>query len=77
MTSIKTEGIQHEYSVIPGVMEPVTDVILNIKGLVIKSHSKVPKTVYIKADTRGTVKAQDIICDETIEIINPEQHHQR
>lgn len=73
-TSIRIEGVQHEFSTIPGVMEPVTDIVLNIKGLVLISHSKVPKIVYIKAEKKGEIKAKDIICDETIEIINPEHH---
>ncbi len=74
VTSIKIDGIQHEFSTMPGVLEALTDIILNIKGVVLRSHSKVPKTVYIKADTKGEVKAKDIICDETIEIINPDHH---
>ena len=72
VTSVRIEGVQHEFSTIPGVMEPVTDIILNIKGLVLRSHSKVPKTVYIKVDKKGVVRAKDIICDETIEIMNPQ-----
>jgi len=48
--------------------------ILNIKELVIRSHSKVAKVVYIKADKKGEIKAKDIICDETIEVLNPEHH---
>ncbi len=74
VTSLKIESVQHEFSTIPGVMEPVTDIILNIKQLVLRSHSKTPKTIYLKADTKGEVKAKDIICDETVEILNPELH---
>ncbi|MFA5088384.1 MAG: DNA-directed RNA polymerase subunit alpha [Candidatus Omnitrophota bacterium] len=74
ITSVKIEGVQHEFSAIPGVLESVTEIILNIKGLVLKSHSKVAKTVFIKADKKGEVRAKDIICDETIEIVNPEHH---
>ena len=66
--------MQHEFSTVPGVLEAVTELVLNIKGLVLKSHSKVPKIVYIKADKKGEVKAKDIICDETVEIINPDHH---
>ncbi len=72
VTSIKIDGVQHEFSTIPGVMEPVTDIVLNIKGLVLRSHSKVPKTIYIKADKKGEIRAGNIICDETIEILNPD-----
>ncbi len=74
ITSMKIEGVQHEFSTIPGVLEAVTEIVLNIKGLVLKSHSKVPKIVYIKADKKGEVKARDIICDETVEIINANHH---
>jgi len=74
ITSIRIEGIQHEFSTLAGVMEPITDIVLNLKGLVLKSHSKVVKTVYLKCDKKGPIKAKDIICDETIEIVNPDHH---
>jgi DNA-directed RNA polymerase subunit alpha len=74
VTAIRMEGVQHEFSTIPGVMEPVTDIVLNIKGLVLISHSKVPKIIYIKTEKKGEIQAMDIICDETIEIVNPEHH---
>jgi DNA-directed RNA polymerase subunit alpha len=74
VTSIKVDGAQHEYSTIPGVMESVSEIILNIKKLVIRSHSNVPKAVYIKADKKGEVKGADIVCDETIEVLNPDLH---
>lgn len=74
VTAIRVDGVQHEFSTIPGVMEPVTDIVLNIKKLVLRSHSKTAKTIYIKADKKGEVKAKDIICDETVEILNPNLH---
>lgn len=74
VTSIKIEGVQHEFSTIPGVLEDVTEIVLNIKTLVLNSHSKIPKSIYIKKDTKGEVKAKDIQVDETIEIINPDLH---
>ncbi len=74
VTSIRIEGVQHEYTTIPGVMESVMDIILNIKNLVLRSHSKTPKSIYIKVDKKGDVRAKDIICDETIEIVNPHLH---
>lgn len=74
VTSIKIDGVRHEFSTIEGVMEPITDVILNIKQLVIRSHSKTPKTIYIKAEKKGEVKAADVICDESVEILNPDLH---
>jgi DNA-directed RNA polymerase subunit alpha len=74
VTSVKIAGVQHEFSTIPGVLEDITEIILNIKSLVLKSYSKVPKTIYIKKDSKGEVKAKDIQADETIEIINPDLH---
>jgi DNA-directed RNA polymerase subunit alpha len=74
VTSIKIAGVQHEFSSIPGVVEDVPEIILNIKNLVLKSHSKVPKTLIIKKNTKGEIKAKDIETDETVEIINPDLH---
>jgi len=74
VTSVKIQGVQHEFSTIPGVLEDVTEIILNIKSLVLNSRSKIPKTVYIKKNAKGEVKAKDIEVDETIEIINPDLH---
>ncbi|MDP2653852.1 MAG: DNA-directed RNA polymerase subunit alpha [Candidatus Omnitrophota bacterium] len=74
VSAIRIDGVQHEFSTIPGVLESVTDMVLNVKGIIVKSHSKVPKTVYIKKDQKGPIRAKDIICDETVEIINPDHH---
>src|SRR5512135_584413 len=72
VTSIRIDGVQHEFSTIPGVMETVSDIILNVKELVLRSHSKTPKSVFIKATKKGDICAKDIISDETIEVLNPE-----
>jgi DNA-directed RNA polymerase subunit alpha len=72
--SLKIAGVQHEFATIPGVLEDVPEIILNIKNLALNSHSKIPKTIYIKKEAKGEVKAKDIEVDETIEIINPELH---
>jgi len=74
VTSVKISGAQHEFSTIPGVLEDIPELILNIKSLVLNSHSKIPKTIYIKATSKGEIKAKDINVDETVEIINPELH---
>jgi DNA-directed RNA polymerase subunit alpha len=74
VTSVKFGGVQHEFSTIPGVLEDVTEIILNIKSLILNSHSKIPKTIQIKKDSKGEIKAKDITADETIEIINPDLH---
>jgi len=72
VTSVKIQGVQHEFCSIPGVLEDVPELILNIKSLVLNSRSKIPKTIYIKKNIKGEVKAKDIEVDETIEIINPD-----
>ena len=74
VTSIKINGVQHEFSTIPGVLEAVTEIILNIKGLIVRSHSKTPKTIYIKTDKKGEIKARDIISDEMVEVLNGDHH---
>ncbi|HOX09297.1 MAG TPA: DNA-directed RNA polymerase subunit alpha [Candidatus Omnitrophota bacterium] len=74
VTSVKIDSVQHEFSTIPGVTEDVPDIILNIKKLILRSHSRQPKVIEIKADSKGDVKAKDIIHDETIEILNPDLH---
>lgn len=74
VVSVKIQGVQHEFSAIPGILEDTTEIILNLKNLVLNSHSKIPKTIYLKKDTKGEVRAQDVETDETIEIINPDLH---
>ncbi|MFA5096456.1 MAG: DNA-directed RNA polymerase subunit alpha, partial [Candidatus Omnitrophota bacterium] len=74
VTSVKISGAQHEFSTIPGVLEDVPELILNIKSLVLNSHSKIPKSMYIKGSSKGEIKAKDIETDETVEIINPDLH---
>lgn len=74
VNSIKIDGVLHEFSTIPGVVEDVTEIILNIKGLAIKLHGEGPKVVYIDADGEGPVTAADIKADSDVEILNPEMH---
>lgn len=74
VTSVKIEGVSHEFSTISGIAEDITDIILNIKQLVLHSYAKTPKMISIKASKKGEIKASDIICDETIEILNPDLH---
>src|SRR5262249_21736673 len=71
VTSVKIQGVQHEITTIPGVVEDVTDVILNVKSLVVKNLSDLPKTIRIEKHEVGAVKAADVIHDETIQIVNP------
>ena len=73
-TSIKIAGVQHEFSTIPGVKEDVTEIVLNIKGLLTKLHTESGKTVYIEATGPCEVTAGDIKADAEVEILNPELH---
>jgi len=73
-TSIKIAGIQHEFSTIPGVTEDVTEIVLNVKRMILKLHSQGIKTVYIDAVGPCEVTAGDIKADAEVEILNPELH---
>lgn len=72
--SIKIDGIQHEFSTIPGVKEDVTEIVLNIKGLIAKIHGDAPKTVLIEAQGECEVTAGDIKADSDVEILDPGMH---
>ena len=72
VTSIKIDGVLHEFSTIPGVVEDVTEIILNIKELSLNLHSEGTKVVYIDAEGEGEVKASDIKADSDVEILNPD-----
>ena len=73
-TSGKIAGVQHEFSTIPGVTEDVTEIVLNVKRLILKLHSQGMKTVYIDAVGPCEVTAGDIKADGEVEILNPELH---
>jgi DNA-directed RNA polymerase subunit alpha len=72
VTSIKIKGADHEFMSMPGVMEDVTDVVLNMKQLVVKSHADTPKTMKLHSEVKGVITAEMIEADPAIEIINPE-----
>lgn len=74
VTSIKIDGVQHEFSTIEGVKEDVTEIVLNIKGLTAKLYSDGPKVVYINAEGEGEVTAGSIQCDSDVEILDPSMH---
>ncbi len=74
VTRVKIQGVQHEVSTITGIVEDVTDIILNIKSLVVKNVSDQPKTVRIVKHEAGVVRGADVQHDETIQIVNPEHH---
>ncbi len=70
VTSIKIEGVDHEFTSIKGVMEDVTEVVLNVKNLVIRLHSEQPKMMNISANKAGAITAADIIADPAIEVVD-------
>jgi len=74
VTTIKIAGVQHEFASIPGVVEDVPQIILNIKKLILKSHFKIPKPMFIDVEKKGEITAKDIKADETVEIVNPDLH---
>lgn len=73
-TSIKIDGVQHEFSTVPGVKEDVTEIVLNVKQVTAKLHSEGRKMAVIEAVGPGAVTAGDIKCDSEMEILNPELH---
>ncbi|TWU29543.1 DNA-directed RNA polymerase subunit alpha [Bythopirellula polymerisocia] len=70
VTQIKVHNAQHEFTTIPGVLEDVTDIVLNIKSLVVKNHSDSTKVLRVERNTAGVVTAADIETDEAVEVIN-------
>lgn len=74
VTSIKFAQSQHEFSALPGVVEDVTEIILNIKKLVLRLHSKTPKVIVIKKDKKGPITAADIETEETVDVVNKDLH---
>lgn len=72
ITAIKIEGVSHQFSTIPGAVEDVLQILLNLKGIVIRSHSEQPKVITLKAKGKLEVTAGEIEHDAEIEIINPE-----
>lgn len=74
VTSVKIDGVLHEFSTIPGVVEDTTDIILNLKELIVKLHEDGPITVRLEADAPGEVTAGDISVPSSVEILNPDLH---
>jgi len=68
--AMKIEGVNHEFSSIKGVLEDVTDIVLNVKNLIIRLHGEGPKTMSVSANKAGVIKAADIVADPAIEVIN-------
>jgi DNA-directed RNA polymerase subunit alpha len=74
VTAVKIDGVLHEFSPIPGVVEDATDIILNLKQIPLKLHSDTTKTLYLRVDKAGEVRARDIEADADIEILEPDAH---
>jgi DNA-directed RNA polymerase subunit alpha len=72
IVKIKIQGVQHEFSTIPGMVEDITDLVLNLKLLVVKNYSDQPKVIRIEREKRGVVTAADILHDDSIEIMTPD-----
>ncbi len=74
IVSIRIKGVLHEFSTIPGVTEDVTDIILNLKGVLLKLHGQDSRNIRIVKKGAGVITAGDIIHDSHVEILNPEHH---
>ncbi|NLO45774.1 MAG: DNA-directed RNA polymerase subunit alpha [Clostridiales bacterium] len=74
ITSAKIDGILHEFTTIPGIKEDVTEIILNLKSVILKIHGDGPKTIYIEASGEGELTAGSIKTDSEVEILNPDLH---
>jgi DNA-directed RNA polymerase subunit alpha len=74
VTAVKIDGVLHEFSPIPGVVEDATDIILNLKQIPLKMHTDTTKTLYVRVDKAGEVRARDIEADADVEILEPDAH---
>lgn len=73
ITSIKVDGAMHEFAAIDGVVEDVTDIVLNLKKIKLKAHTREPQTLLLSANKEGPVTAADIQLNQNVELVNPEQ----
>ncbi len=73
ITQIKVHGAQHEFTTLPGVVEDMTDVVLNVKSLIVKNHTDSTKVLRIEKTTKGPVTGADIQADDSIDVINKDQ----
>jgi len=74
VTQVRFDEALHEFTTLPGVKEDVTDIILNLKKVLLKSHSREAHVVYLSANKEGPVTAADIKSDQVVEVLNPDQH---
>ena len=73
ITSVKIDGVLHEFQTIEGVIEDVTSIVLNLKSVIIKKHSKEDKVIKLSGSEEGVLTAGDIVCDADVEILNKDQ----
>lgn len=74
ITSFKVDGAMHEFATIPGVVEDVTDIVMNLKKIKFKSHSREPQTLLLSVNKEGAVTAKDIELNQNTELVDPKQH---
>jgi DNA-directed RNA polymerase subunit alpha len=74
ITSLKVDGAMHEFATIDGVVEDVTDVVLNLKKIKFKAHTRDPQTLLLSVNKDGAVTAADIQLNQNVELVNPDQH---
>ena len=74
VTSLRVDGVLHEFSAIPAVLEDITQVVLNVKQLVLRAHSRQPKVLVIEKDKKGPVTAADLAGDDTVEVVSTDLH---
>jgi DNA-directed RNA polymerase subunit alpha len=74
ITSVKIDGVLHEFSTIPGTKEDITEIILNLKEVRLKLHTEGPKTIRVKAEGPKVLKAGDIITGDAVEVLNPDHY---
>jgi hypothetical protein len=74
ITSVRIEGVEHEFTTVPEVTEDVTDIVLNLKEVLLRMHTNEQKTLRIEVEGPKEVKAGDIIADDQVEILNPGHH---
>lgn len=73
ISAVRIDGVSHEFATIPCVVEDVTEIVLNLKRVKLNLHGEAPKLLEIKKNKAGEVTAADIVCDGTVEVLNPEQ----
>jgi DNA-directed RNA polymerase subunit alpha len=74
ISSIKIDGAMHEFATVDGVVEDVTEIVLNLKKILFKSHNREPQTLLLSVNKEGEVTAADITLNQNLEIVNPTQH---